>query len=1121
MDTMPSGHETGSDIAPVWLYDIVSRWPEHDGDSTPCMVGPMDTSVNARIQTLIADGAQLLEYTLDFPSYDVNPLTSHISYNYKSDVWTRVTSKHGSTLLTLPFNYEVLSLRMLAFGVENLHVSLSDQPPGCFGNLSEANQINVTRSLVLRDFLPSNVSDVAFDLDDQVCHNTINQSRWGLGTFSHQCCKRQPGKDDLHCFENANETPWISLLYTLLETTRVLFFLFGPLILQAVVYHGDLRSSVPYVVHLDEEYHCNLTVRGGRRQTRENSLNPGSYTDTSRRNTDAWMLRSLQAQLAIPSLQAYGEVSPEEQRKVPFRKLKKKLEEKVMKTGIQQRVTINRLHLIVDHSKLMTQREVPLSLFHVINRNLLMCAICSRQPFKACSKVACTIGSSIQKLRCVASRRLCFWKPLTWGGLLQCIGALILLTVVIPSPFHVRVVMYFLYEAPENLAREAAIRQLGLRGPYIASFWLGPLWPNLVVMTYLVYLSTAIFIVSIRLFVYKPNLFDDIFQDCITDLRRISLRAICRGFVQQIIKPFSQFGLFLGAVMAVPYYVIILPVTCLLSLFYCVPTFYMTGRLLMNFRSQCCSRNGCDCCGNRPETTVGRRKLFSSENTFDTVFFLDRISPDNREYPRLPVHRVRPWVLRATKRGLCRLGRHVLPHLVGVACIILMLTLFVMYAESARFFLEVVTLTLMGVIANAKYALDYFMLAFWTIIYCQTCFKILRDKYAQLAVKIFDFIKDELKEKIADVTRVPEKYQTFAAFKYFTNTKIENLQTTLEKYFDTDDERDSEVDSDVTPEPEVLDPDEEPWKDKLLLDKNPGSNGYRGLIAQVNNLVLFVDRKDRPRIPKKLFWELSNHLKAPGCPGPLSNSVYDALKQLLYMILFLLFVFIIIMSFDQVSDVSSSNHLLLTVASGFLPVVIRFVMMPKGARVDLSDYSLKGKIEEILLHYRQTWQVYDLALDNCTGIDSYLSETSIRRKSDAAKAAADGDPREESRVKIVTEVGESHEEVEEIITPDINPITGGLDFFPSFSGDGASSVHLCKRQQSVRRENSAGKPEDREKIFIGDLVLDYPDFTRSFRTSTFSFEDGPVLNYVQYPTGFSQNREGSIVIGMEDLAPSV
>ena len=81
-----------------------------------------------------------------------NPLDFNLNRTFKANVWQRTYTKHGRTLLALAFNYDILSLKMLQFGVEEMNVNVVDAPVGCFQFLSEVERIQIAMDLVLADF---------------------------------------------------------------------------------------------------------------------------------------------------------------------------------------------------------------------------------------------------------------------------------------------------------------------------------------------------------------------------------------------------------------------------------------------------------------------------------------------------------------------------------------------------------------------------------------------------------------------------------------------------------------------------------------------------------------------------------------------------------------------------------------------------------------------------------------------------------------------------------------------------------------------------------------------------------------------------------------------------------
>lgn len=85
---------------------------------------------------MLEDNAKLIEFHLTVAGYEINPLDlntwpdqghghgENVSWPYKTAWWSRAVSGHGQTLLKLAFNYQVMSLMTLSFGVEQLDVEL-------------------------------------------------------------------------------------------------------------------------------------------------------------------------------------------------------------------------------------------------------------------------------------------------------------------------------------------------------------------------------------------------------------------------------------------------------------------------------------------------------------------------------------------------------------------------------------------------------------------------------------------------------------------------------------------------------------------------------------------------------------------------------------------------------------------------------------------------------------------------------------------------------------------------------------------------------------------------------------------------------------------------------------
>ncbi len=141
--------------------------------NTQCALNVLTKGLPEEIAELLEFKVKLIEYDLHFENYSVNPLKSGEAskWRYKQDIWTRVSTVHGQSLLTLAFNYGVLSLTTLRFGIMKIPVWLQDEPAGCFGKLPDDAQLDHVIRLLLRDY--SADTRLTMDTEERVCYQVI------------------------------------------------------------------------------------------------------------------------------------------------------------------------------------------------------------------------------------------------------------------------------------------------------------------------------------------------------------------------------------------------------------------------------------------------------------------------------------------------------------------------------------------------------------------------------------------------------------------------------------------------------------------------------------------------------------------------------------------------------------------------------------------------------------------------------------------------------------------------------------------------------------------------------------------------------------------------------------
>ena len=232
---------------------------------------------------------------------------------------------------------------------------------------------------------------------------------------------------------------------------------------------------------------------------------------------------------------------------------------------------------------------------------------------------------------------------------------------------------------------------------------------------------------------------------------------------------------------------------------------------------------------------------------------------------------------------------------------------------------EIVVFTIMGCIVNASALLKYVMLILMILVYCGDCFNNMEKKYLKMNRALFNEVKFRIKD-LEEVTSLPASLQENFAFK----AQELNQQASYE------------------------------CPDNVAI--NPANHWM------INDLVLFVDNEDTPRIPVQLFHDVIQ-IRVAGVPGPIYRGHIEAFQQLSKIVLFVVFVFLVVLSFGSVHKISATNQTLATLVGGFLPRMLRMFLAPPRPEVELGTVYFKSKMDEIIKNFCQYWPIYDLPFE--------------------------------------------------------------------------------------------------------------------------------------------------------------
>lgn len=143
-------------------------------------------------------------------------------------VWAKSIKEH---MLSLPENYDVLSLGLLKYQVTSLDVHLEDKPTGCVASLNSSRQ-NMAIGKMLLEYVTVEKKNSS-DLQSQVvCVEMIKVIKGEDSKYlEYQCCRISPNNLESHqvlCDQTVSKSHWTELLDTILILIAIFMVLFFP-----------------------------------------------------------------------------------------------------------------------------------------------------------------------------------------------------------------------------------------------------------------------------------------------------------------------------------------------------------------------------------------------------------------------------------------------------------------------------------------------------------------------------------------------------------------------------------------------------------------------------------------------------------------------------------------------------------------------------------------------------------------------------------------------------------------------------------------------------------------------------------------------------------------------------
>ena len=852
-------------------------------------------------------------------------------------------------------------------------VEVADEPSGCFGALEYDEKLALVRNLLMKDFGTEEEDHVSEGGDEieqmyitesaRICQEVVEDVD-GFAKFTDCCCYRHRFTGEKKCEVGSNNI-WLSFLYSLLNFIRYIIFFFGPLFFLSTMV-GLTRDQFPYTVKLKDPLLKSVFLCKSDTEIPDN-IRYQHLLDFSNKSTFPKMKESLST-----AMHELEELKKEENEKkvdesavVADDTLSRKssfyegsqMELPSSIFGIPVKVSIKEYELFVNYKRLVTENDISIGFWKSITNTVFFCKLKNVGPFQSCCRqdMFRNIPSFLKKSH----------GPFPWINCWRIVG-LILFALFLPFPFYLRLLILYHFELDEVLSRKKLISSLGLQERFENSLllYLLPTHP-LYIFIGILYIFLAIFCIVFSK-QHEDGKLKEIVIASFNDLKYLSWTEVFHLLVSNIIWPFKRFGV-MGCLVVLIYWPIVVPLTLLVFVIYCLPTMFLTVRIFCNshktfhekrikrskksyrikkkpdnnlhhfkieniigrlFKTSSCitsvddleSSEYDDIDGNsfKDKDAFSKVKLMKQTSRVSDNLDLDEI--DNLNQSKLSKFRSRSLSSTIVKFNDQNKPFQYLKQVwASVVCILIFYSLLIIVTECLGSLVDILVFTLMGIIVNAGKLLKYIALTIMIVVYSYDSFNNVEKKYLKLNKALFTEVKSRIKD-LDKVTSLPSYLQENRAFK----SQELNEQAEYELCDD--------------------------------VSVKPPRHWF------LNDLVLFVDNEDMPRIPKKLFKNVCE-IKVAGVPGPVYRGLMLAMKQFLKIVVFIVFVFMVVLTFGSVYQMSNTNQMLAALAGGSLPFILRTFMEPDKPDIEMGTVSFKSKLDEVIKNFAQIWPMYDFSFE--------------------------------------------------------------------------------------------------------------------------------------------------------------
>lgn len=222
----------------LFLCFLVSSTAEQNCSEYQCSLVPVGEDLSSEFQLKASEeGVKLVYLQVKITGNDsYSPL--NVQDEFLPDWWVYARTI-SEPMLSLPYDYDALSLGLLNYQVRSMIVPLKETPVGCLVALNSSCQNKVIGSALLKNVTRT------IHKEDVVCVQDIKDYKWFQllyheDNLEYDCCITEKISGKIRCNQSARNTAWIeafNVVLLMLEGVLVLYFPAFPLVIPDFIFN--------------------------------------------------------------------------------------------------------------------------------------------------------------------------------------------------------------------------------------------------------------------------------------------------------------------------------------------------------------------------------------------------------------------------------------------------------------------------------------------------------------------------------------------------------------------------------------------------------------------------------------------------------------------------------------------------------------------------------------------------------------------------------------------------------------------------------------------------------------------------------------------------------------------